>query len=56
MGITEKRLVAQKVAIWDGMLVAKMQGNDIDVSIIYSLPFLEPIPRLLLIVMGLIAV
>jgi len=39
MGITEEKLVAQKVAIWEGMWAAKQNGNDIEVSILYSLPF-----------------
>jgi len=39
MGITEEKFVAQKVAIWEGMWAAKQNGNDIEVSILYSLPF-----------------
>ncbi|KAG0640972.1 hypothetical protein HOY80DRAFT_1040512 [Tuber brumale] len=39
MGITEKALVDQKVAIWEGMFVAEQNGDSITVSIIYSLPF-----------------
>jgi len=33
MGITEDALVVQKVAIWEGMWVAKQNGKDIEVSI-----------------------
>jgi len=32
MGITEDGLVAQKVAIWEGMRVAKESGDGIGVS------------------------
>ena len=32
MGITEAKLVAQKVAIWEGMWVAKQNGDEIGVS------------------------
>ena len=32
MGITEEGLVAQKVAIWEGMRAAKESGDDIGVS------------------------
>ena len=36
LGITEAKLVAQKVAIWEGMFAAKQNGYDIDVSTLYS--------------------
>lgn len=36
MGITEKSLVAQKVAIWEGMWATKQNGDNIRVSIRYS--------------------
>ena len=39
MGITDENLVAQKVAIWEGMWVAKQSGDNIGVSIFYSFPF-----------------
>ena len=39
MGITETKFVAQKVAIWEGMWVAKQNGDDIGVSTLYSAPF-----------------
>ncbi|KAG0135492.1 hypothetical protein HOY82DRAFT_536668 [Tuber indicum] len=39
MRITERAMVAQKVAIWEGMFVAEQNGDSIGVSIIYSLPF-----------------
>ena len=39
MGITEEKFVAQKVAIWEGMWAAKLNGDDIGVSILYSAPF-----------------
>jgi len=39
MGITEERFVAQKAAIWEGMLAAQQNGDDIGVSISYSAPF-----------------
>lgn len=32
MGITEAKLLAQKVAIWEGTWVAKQNGDDIGVS------------------------
>lgn len=39
MGITEVEFVAQKVAICEGMWVARQNGDDIRVNIIYSVPF-----------------
>ena len=39
MGITGEKFVAQKVAIWEGMWVAKQNGDDIGVSTLYSAPF-----------------
>ena len=39
MGITEAKFVAQKVAIWEGMWIAKQNGDDIGVSTLYSAPF-----------------
>ena len=39
MGITEEEFVAQKVAIWEGMWVAKQNSDDIRVNIIYLVPF-----------------
>ena len=39
MGITEEALVAEKVAIWEGMWAAEQNGEDIKVSILYSTPF-----------------
>ena len=39
MGITDENLVAQKVAIWEGMWAAKQKGDSIGVSIFYSFPF-----------------
>lgn len=39
MGITEEALVAQKVAIWEGMRAAEQHGKDIEVSIILNAPF-----------------
>jgi len=35
MGIAEERFVAQKVAIWEGMWVAKQYGDDTGVSILF---------------------
>ena len=35
MGITEEKLIAQKVAIWEGMWAAQQSGDDIGVSIIF---------------------
>ena len=32
MGIAEEKLIAQKVAIWEGMWVAKKSGDKIGVS------------------------
>ena len=37
MGITEEKLVAQKVTIWEGMWAAKRSGDDIRVGIFLSL-------------------
>jgi len=37
MGITDKNLIAQKVAIWEGMWAAKQSGDSVGVSILYSL-------------------
>ena len=39
MDITEAKLVAQKVAIWEGMFAAKQNGDDIGVSTLYSALF-----------------
>lgn len=39
MGITEKELIAQKVAIWEGMYAAEQSGDSIEVGITYSIPF-----------------
>ena len=39
MGITEKALIAQKVAILEGMYVAEQSGDSIEVGITYSIPF-----------------
>ena len=39
MGITEEALVAEKVAIWEGMWAAEQSGDDIKVNILYSTPF-----------------
>lgn len=36
MEITEEVLVAQKVAIWEGMWAAEQSGEDIEVSILYA--------------------
>ncbi|KAG0135468.1 hypothetical protein HOY82DRAFT_536648 [Tuber indicum] len=33
MGITEERLIAEKVAIWEGMWAAQQTGNDVQVGI-----------------------
>jgi len=38
MGIAEEKLVAQKVAIWEGMWASKHSGDYIEVSILYSGP------------------
>lgn len=51
MGITDENLVAQKVAIWEGMWVAKKRGDNIGVSILYSI-LSEVVMRLLLVGMG----
>ena len=37
MGIAEEKLIAQKVAIWEGMWVAKKSGDKIGVSTPYPL-------------------
>jgi len=37
MGITEEKLVAQKVAILEGMWIAQQNGDDIGVSVLYSI-------------------
>jgi len=39
MGITEKGLVAEKVAIWEGMHTAEQSGDGTAVSILYSALF-----------------
>ncbi|PUU72860.1 hypothetical protein B9Z19DRAFT_1166331 [Tuber borchii] len=39
MGMTDAKSVAQKVAIWEGMWVAKQKGDDIGVSTLYSASF-----------------
>ena len=39
MGITDENLVAQKVAIWEGIRAAEQNGDSIGVSILYSFPF-----------------
>ncbi|PUU83364.1 hypothetical protein B9Z19DRAFT_1119436 [Tuber borchii] len=39
MGITEKALVAQKVAIWEGIWATKQNGDNIRVSILYPTLF-----------------
>lgn len=39
MGITEEVLVAEKVAIWEGMWASEQNGEDIQVCILYSAPF-----------------
>lgn len=39
MGIIEQLLVAQKVAIWEGMWATKQKGDNIRVSIRYSALF-----------------
>jgi len=41
LGITKEMLVAQKVAILEGMRDAKRNGDDAGVSIHYSAPFLR---------------
>ena len=38
MGITDQRLVAEKVAIWEGTWEAEQKGDGINVSILYSFP------------------
>ena len=43
MGVTEKALIAQKVAIWEGMYAAEQSGDSIGVGILYSAPFLEAV-------------
>ena len=42
LGITEAELVAQKVAIWEGMWAAEQNGDEIDVSTLCSSPFGRP--------------
>ena len=37
MGIAEEKLITQKVAIWEGMWVAKKSGDKIGVSTPYPL-------------------
>lgn len=37
IGITGERFVVQKVAIWEGMWATKQKGDDIGVSILFSL-------------------
>lgn len=37
MGITGEKFIIQKVAIWDGMWAAGQSGDDIRVSILFSL-------------------
>ena len=50
MGIVGEKLVAQKVAIWEGMWAAQQIGDDIGVSILRSvLLFLRVVVGLLLI-------
>ncbi|PUU72545.1 hypothetical protein B9Z19DRAFT_1137296 [Tuber borchii] len=39
MGITEKSLIAQKVAIWEGTYAAEQSRDSIGVGIPYSIPF-----------------
>ena len=39
LGITDENLVAQKVAIWEGIRAAEQNGDRIGVSILYSFPF-----------------
>ncbi|KAG0135489.1 hypothetical protein HOY82DRAFT_536663 [Tuber indicum] len=39
MGITERVLVDEKVAIWEGMWAAEQNGDIIDVGILYTIPF-----------------
>ena len=39
MGIAEERLVAQKVAIWEGMCAAEQSGHSVEVSIPYLASF-----------------
>ena len=39
MGITEKELVAQKVAIWEGIWTAKQGSRDIEVSSLIAFHF-----------------
>jgi len=36
MGITEKGLVTEKVAIWEGMYTADQSGDSAGVTILYS--------------------
>ena len=39
MGIAEEGLVAQKVAIWEGMCAAEQSGHSVEVRITYSASF-----------------
>ena len=39
MGITDENVVAQKVAIWEGIWAAEQKGESIGVSIHYSFLF-----------------
>jgi len=39
MGITDKALIAQKVAIWEGMYASEQSGNSTEVSVLYSIEF-----------------
>ncbi|PUU83371.1 hypothetical protein B9Z19DRAFT_1119451 [Tuber borchii] len=39
MGVTEKALIAQKVAIWEGMYAAEQSGDSIGVGILIPLHF-----------------
>ena len=34
MGITDEKLIAQKVAIWEGMWVDRQKGDGVGVSIL----------------------
>lgn len=53
MGISDENLVAQKIAIWEGMWVAKQHGDNVGVSIVFFILFLsEVVVRLLLVGMG----
>ena len=39
MGFTDKPLITQKVAIWEGMLAAEQSGDSVGVGIPYPAPF-----------------